>query len=88
MFKLAFSGQFGRDVKTLGKRNYDISLLKSVLTELETNGTLQPSYKPHRLTGTYSGYWEAHIKTNWLIIWKVSGDEIILARTGTHSDLF
>jgi mRNA interferase YafQ len=88
MFKLAYSGQFRKDVKILVKRNFDISLLKNVLTELEFSGTLQTSFKPHRLTGTHSGYWEAHIKTDWLIIWKVSGDEIHLARTGTHSDLF
>jgi mRNA interferase YafQ len=88
MFKLAYSGQFRKDVITLIKRNFDISLLKNLLTELELNGTLLASLKPHRLTGTYSGYWEAHIKTDWLIIWKIVGEEILLARTGTHSDLF
>jgi mRNA interferase YafQ len=88
MFKLAYSGQFRKDIKILVKRNFDISLLKNVLTELEINGTIQTSFKPHRLTGTYSVYWEAHIKTDWLLIWKVAGDEIELARTGTHSDLF
>lgn len=88
MFKLAYSGQFRKDVKALVKRNFDISLLKTILTELEYNGTLQASFKPHRLSGSYSGYWEAHIKTDWLIIWKTDGEEILLARTGTHSDLF
>jgi mRNA interferase YafQ len=88
MFHLSFSGQFKRDVKTIQKRNFDISLLKSAITELEKNGYLSVSYSPHRLKGNYIGYWEGHIKPDWVIIWKESGDNIYLTRTGTHSDLF
>lgn len=88
MFRLAFSGQFRKDIKILTKRNYDFASLKNALTELEINGTLPAPFKPHKLTGIYIGYWEAHVKADWLIIWKVSGDEILLVRTGTHSDLF
>lgn len=88
MFTLSYSGQFKKDVKSLAKRNYDMNLLKNVLTELENTGILSISFKPHRLSGSYSGYWEAHIKTDWLIIWKIAGNEIILTRTGTHTDLF
>ncbi|HAH25616.1 MAG TPA: hypothetical protein DCL77_17970 [Prolixibacteraceae bacterium] len=47
-------------------------------------------FSPHKLTVNYSGYWEAHIKTDWLIIWQyfLKENEIWLTRTGTHSDLF
>ena len=88
MFKLAFSGQFKKDVKTLLRRNYDMELLKHILIQLENTGSLDSSFKPHHLSGKYSGYWEAHIKSDWLIIWKSVGNEVQLVRTGTHSDLF
>ena len=43
-----------------------------------------------QLSGDYSGFWEAHVKQDWLIIWKVYPDdhEVWLIRTGTHADLF
>jgi mRNA interferase YafQ len=88
MFRLAYSVQFRKDVKNLLKRNFDLSLLKQVLTELELNGSLPAVYKSHRLKGKYNDFWEAHIKPDWLIIWKTTNVEILLTRTGTHSDLF
>jgi mRNA interferase YafQ len=64
-------------------------LLKNAIEKLEESGELAAN-KPHKLAGEYSGYWEAHIKSDWLIIWKIFFDdnEIWLTRTGTHSDLF
>lgn len=57
---------------------------------LEEAGTLPSSYSPHKLSGNYSGFWEGHIKPDWLIIWQhfLQENEIWLTRTGTHSDLF
>jgi len=44
----------------------------------------------HKLSGSYSGFWEAHLKSDWLIVWKVFEDEneVWLTRSGTHADLF
>jgi mRNA interferase YafQ len=88
MFKLSFSGRFSRDVKTIVKRGYDVDILKHAILHLEETGTLPRANKPHKLTGNYTGYWEAHLKPDWLIIWKRTVNEIQLTRTGTHSDLF
>ena len=49
---------------------------------------MDPSSHQHRLVGDWAGYWECHIGPNWLLIWKWDGDVLVLARTGTHSDLF
>lgn len=46
------------------------------------------SYKDHLLRGNWNGYRDAHIEPDWLLIYRVSGDELQLARTGTHADLF
>jgi mRNA interferase YafQ len=44
--------------------------------------------RPHPLRGEWKGYWECHVAPDWLLIYKVSEDEVALARTGTHADLF
>jgi len=88
MFLISYSNQFKKDVKLLLKRGNDLDLLKISIIELENNGTLPSSQKPHKLIGNYEGYWEGHIKPDWLLIWKTSGNEVTLVRTGTHSDLF
>jgi len=64
--------------------------LKDAIRMLEKNGNLTGRYRQHRLSGNYSGYWEAHLQSDWLIIWKLytSEKEIWLTRTGTHADLF
>jgi mRNA interferase YafQ len=64
--------------------------LKNAVIILEKASRLPSEYKPHKLSGKYSTYWEAHIQPDWLIIWKVFKDEkeVWLTRTGTHSDLF
>jgi mRNA interferase YafQ len=90
MYKLVFTNRFRKDVKLLQKRDYNLGLLKTSIQNLEEEGKLPQSNKPHKLSGKYTGYWEAHLKPDWLIIWKVyqSENEIWLTRTGTHSDLF
>jgi len=55
---------------------------------LEREGELEKHFLPHMLSGRLIGYWEAHIKPDWLLIWKIENQEIWLVRTGTHSDLF
>ena len=90
MYQLVFTNRFKKDVKLLQKRDYNMGVLKTSIQNLEEKGELPQSNKPHKLSGKYIGYWEAHLKPDWLIIWKVylSENEIWLTRTGTHSDLF
>ena len=90
MFQIVFTNKFKKDIKLLQKRGYEMGLIKEAIEFLEEKGSLPSIYTPHRLSGNYSGYWEAHIKPDWLIIWTSFSDEneIWLTRTGTHSDLF
>lgn len=90
MFQLVFTNKFKKDIKLLQKRGYNIELVKNAILMLEETGTLSSEYSPHKLSGNFSGYWEAHLKPDWLIIWKFMVDEkqIWLTRTGSHSDLF
>ena len=72
------------------KRGYDLSLIEFVIDELLKENTLPQKYKDHVLTGNYRGFRECHISPDWLLIYSVDKDKLMLivSRTGTHSDLF
>ncbi len=90
MHQLVFTNRFKKDTKLLQKRGFAMELLKRAIISLEEDGVLGHSFRPHKLSGIYTGYREAHLKPDWIIIWKLydGGNEIWLVRTGTHSDLF
>ena len=90
MLKLVLSNRFKRDMKALKKRGYDFSLMESVVDTLMTQEPLDKKYRDHELSGNYAGFRECHILPDWLLVYKVDEDELLLFlfRTGTHSDLF
>lgn len=49
---------------------------------------LPGKYKDHGLEREWKGYRECHIDNDWLLIYRIEDDRLILVRTGTHSDLF
>ena len=83
-----WSGRFKRDVKRAEKRGKDMSKLKAVLLLLIEEKPLEESYGDHALKGDWRGYRDLHIEPDWLLLYRIEGDELRLARTGTHSDLF
>ena len=82
------TGQFRRDARRTQKRGKDMSKLREVLTLLIAAEPLPPRLKDHPLTGEWSGYRDCHIEPDWLLLYKIDGDDLILARTGAHADLF
>lgn len=90
MLPLKTTSQFHKDYKRIKKRGLDIYLLKEVLDKLCARETLDLKYKDHALSGSYQGFRECHIQPDWLLIYAISEDEIILvaSRTGSHADLF
>ncbi len=90
MYKIKTTNKFEKDFIRCIKRNYDIDLLSEALIFLEHSGHLPRQYRPHRLSGHFKGFYECHIKPDWLLIWRQNKEErvIELVRTGTHSDLF
>ena len=82
------SGAFLRDVRKQVKRGKDLSKLYAVVACLAKGEPLAPRHKPHPLRGEWKPKWDCHIEPDWLLIYDVDEDEVILARTGTHSDLF
>jgi mRNA interferase YafQ len=58
------------------------------MLELASEKTLPEANYDHPLIGNYSGYRECHIAGDWLWVYKVIGNQIFFARTGTHTDIF
>lgn len=90
MYEIKTTNKFEKDFARCAKRNLDLDALGKVVEILELTGKLSRNYKPHLLSGNYNGYWECHIKPDWLLIWRQNDQlkVIELVRTGTHSDLF
>jgi mRNA interferase YafQ len=80
--------QFRRDVKLAKKRGKDTDKLRELILLLERGTPLPPRYKDHPLTGNWQHHRECHLKPDWLLIYRVVGDDIYLIRPGSHSDLF
>jgi mRNA interferase YafQ len=88
MKKIIFSNRFVKEYDLMIKRGKDVSKLRVITELLESEKTLPSKYRDHKLIGVYSGSRELHIEPDWLLIYKLSSQEIVLERTGTHSDLF
>ncbi len=82
--------RFQKDLKRIKKRGGDIALLTAIIKKLANGETLSPQNKDHALVGNYKNCRECHITPDWLLIYEISGQDLILylMRTGTHSDLF
>ena len=80
--------QFRQDLKRQKRRGLDIEELIAVVELLAETGVLPDGYRAHQLTGEWKGVWECHVEPDWLLIYDVTPAEVLLIRTGTHSDLF
>ena len=87
---ILLTSKFKKDYKLTKKRHLDMQLLDDVIRKLSRGEQLEPQNNDHILTGNWSGYHECHIQPNWLLIYKIDNNQLILTltRTGTHSDLF
>lgn len=90
MLRIRYSSRFKKDYKAIIKRGYNAKLLEEVLYLLVQEKALPQKYLDHPLSGDYTGHRECHITPDWLLIYKVDKDTLVLTltRTGTHSDLF
>jgi len=88
MRRITQTASFRREYKLQQRRGKQMSKLDLVVMHLMRNGALEPSYKPHKLGGKWSGHLECHVESDWLLIYKVDDTEVSLASTGTHHDLF
>ena len=89
-YEVKFTSHFKKDYKLAKKRGLDLAALEKVVEMLAEGQTLPIENHDHLLVGNYSGCRECHIAPDWLLIYKLFEDVLVLElfRTGTHSDLF
>jgi mRNA interferase YafQ len=80
--------QFKKDVKRMEKRGKKFDEFKDVIRGLAAEETLEARYRDHVLVGQYKGTRECQFEPDWLLVYEMDGSELILVRTGTHTDLF
>jgi mRNA interferase YafQ len=80
--------RFERDVVRMKKRGEDMEKLTAVVEALASRQPLAPALNDHPLKGDWKGWRDCHVAPDWIIIYKTTDSELILARTGTHADLF
>ena len=88
MLEKKFTSRFKKDLKSIKKRNLNLDLLIDVIDMLAEGKELPEKYRDHELVGNWNGHRECHIQPDWLLIYKIEADIIMLYRTGSHSDLF
>ncbi|MBR4256184.1 MAG: type II toxin-antitoxin system YafQ family toxin [Clostridia bacterium] len=88
--QVIWSTQFKKDYKLAMKRGYPIEELDRVIRLLAEDDPLPEKHKDHELSGNWRGFRECHIQPDWLLVYRIYNNNLILslARTGTHSDLF
>lgn len=70
------------------KRGKDMHRLWSIVDNLLKEKRLEPKYKDHILLGNFKNRRDCHIQPDWILIYLIENDTLILERTGSHSDLF
>ncbi len=90
MLKFKTTAKYRRDYKRMMRRGYDIAKIENIIDTLLAGEPLSWQFKDHALTGDYKGFRECHILPDWLLIYRIDNDELVLVafRTGTHDDLF
>ena len=89
-YTIKYTPQFKKDFKLAEKQGLPISELKAVVRLIANGDILPQKYRDHQLTGRWSGHRECHIRPDWLLIYYISENSLVLtlSRTGTHAKLF
>jgi len=80
--------QFKRDIKRILRSGKDIEKLLSIVEELAEGRKLLPEYYDHPLNGKYKNKRDCHIEPDWILIYAIEDDELVLYRVGSHPQLF
>ena len=89
-YEVKFTNQFKKDLKLAKKQGRDIDRLYAVIEKLADDEPLEQKYRDHDLNGNYKGCRECHVEPDWLLVYEVMDDVLVLMlyRVGSHSTLF
>ena len=89
-YSVVWTTKFKRDYKIAMKRHLDINLLDDIIRKLARREMLPEKNRDHELTGDWIGHRECHIQPDWLLLYRIDDNVLVLTltRTGTHSDIY
>lgn len=91
-YEVVGTSAFKKDLKLIKKRHKDLEKLRTVVNKLSNGETLDEKYRDHSLVDStrFKNCRECHIEPDWLLVYRINNDELILllVETGSHSDLF
>ena len=85
---VARTNRFKKDYKLAVERRKNIRKLLQIVERLTKGENLEPKFRDHALESEYQDCRECHIESDWLLIYVITPNDLILIRTGSHSDLF
>ena len=90
MLDIVLSNRFKKDLKLAAKRGLDLDELEAIVNQLAAQQLLLAKNRDRALTGDYIGFRECHVRPDWLLVYRVDGEDLVLFlfRTGSHTDLF
>ncbi len=77
-----------KDQVRMVRRGKDVQKLIDAVILLVVKGSLPNRYRAHKLSGEYLGCWECHLESDWLLVYALTNDAVVVYCTGTHADLF
>jgi len=91
-YQIDFTTNFKKQYKKIKKQGKDLKKLFEIIEKLACEVELEIKNKNHNLINNkyYKDCKECHIEPDWLLIYKIKNNELILLlmATGSHSDLF
>ncbi len=89
-YEIIYTNQFKRDLKKVKKQNKNLDRLFEVVEKLANGEILEAKYRDHALIGNYKDSRECHIEPDWLLIYEIKNETLVLmlSRVGSHSELF
>jgi mRNA interferase YafQ len=79
---------FERDVRRVNKQGKDLDKLETIVDLLQAQKALPARCRTHPLRGAWVGHWDCHVEPDWILLYRVTDQALILVRTGSHAELF
>ena len=79
---------FERDLRRVNKQGKDLDKLETIMNMLQAREKLPVRCRPHSLRGIWTGHWDCNVEPDWLLLYRVTDEALILVRTGSHAELF
>ena len=88
MLNIRITSRFKKDLRAAAAQQKSLPKLRAIIDLLQAQEPLPGRHRDHALTGNYAGHRECHLTPDWLLIYKIEPPDLILIRTGSHSELF